>query len=280
VTFALFSDSTCDTAVTGISGTGAVASGSASFSKSWTPTAPGTYYWKVEYLGDTNNNGFGPSCGGANETLTVIKASPSFGTQASPTTDIVVGSTVTVGDTATFTGGYSVSGTVTFALFSDSTCDTAVTGISGTDSVTSGSASFSKSWTPSALGTYYWKVEYLGDTNNNGFGPICGGANETLTVVKASPGGSTAPTAQIRDTFTISGGFNPTGTVDFGLYTSNTCTGTAVDTDTGVSLTSGSATSKWMSVASGTYYWKTVYSGDAFNNGKTLCGEQTIVTLP
>src|SRR5439155_25555066 len=97
----------------------------------------------------------------------------------------------------------------------------------------------------------------------------------------ASPGGTTARTAQIRDVFTISGGDSPTGTVDFSLWTDNTCSvGTAVDTDSGVSLISGSATSKWMSVSSGTYYWKAVYSGDSLNNGKTVCGEMTVVTLP
>src|SRR5437667_5600271 len=86
--------------------------------------------------------------------------------------------------------------------------------------------------TPSAIGTYYWKVNYAGDSNNNGSGPTCGGTNETLSVIKASPGGTTAPTAQIRDVFTISGGDSPTGTVDFSLWTDNTCSvGTAVDTD-------------------------------------------------
>ena len=281
VTFALYSDATCLTAVSGVSGSDNIASSSASYSASWTPTVIGTYYWKVNYAGDSNNNGFGPTCGGTNETLTVIKASPSFATQASPTTSIVVGTATTVGDTATFTGGYNPSGSVTFALYSDATCLTAVSGVSGSDNIASSSASYSASWTPTVIGTYYWKVNYAGDSNNNGFGPTCGGINETLTVIKASPGGTTAPTAQIRDTFTISGGDNPTGTVDFSLWTENTCSvGPAVDTDSGVTLTSGSATSKWMSVTSGTYYWKAVYSGDSLNNGKTVCGEVTVVTLP
>jgi hypothetical protein len=216
--------------------------------------------------------------------VTITKASPSFTTQASPTTEIVVGTATTVGDTATMSGGYNPSGTVSFTLYTTNTagvCSGAVTGVSGTETISGGSATYSTSWTPTALGTYYWGVTYNGDANNNATSEVCGGTNETLTVVKASPGGTTQPSAQIRDTFTITGGYNPSGTVTFSLWTGTTCeTGQVGTSDIDVGLVSGSATSKWYDVVSGTtYYWKAVYSGDSLNNGTTVCGEASSVSL-
>jgi hypothetical protein len=283
VSFQLYLENTCTTAVAGVGGTVALSSGSATYSTNWTPTSPGDYFWKVQYLGDDNNNATTAICNGpTDEQLDVIKASPSFTTQATPTADIVVGTPTTVGDTATFTGGFNITGTVLFTLWTNSDC-TGAAGVSGSAEVSGGVATFTtapNAWTPTALGTYYFSVEYLGDANNEATGVICDGpTDERLNVVKASPDGSTSPTAQIQDTFTISGGYFPTGTVNFYLFTTSDCSGTAIDSDLNNLLSGGSATSDWFSVSAGTYYWQTVYSGDDFNNGKTLCGEQTDVGL-
>ena len=73
-------------------------------------------------LGYAGANNAGATSDCSTEIVVVPKASPSFSTQASPTTSIVVGTPTTVGDTATFSGGYNVSGNVAFALYSDSGC--------------------------------------------------------------------------------------------------------------------------------------------------------------
>jgi hypothetical protein len=240
----------------------------------------GVWNWTADYTGDTNNGASSSACG--SESVTITKASPSFTTSALPTAGIVIGTATPISDTATMSGGYNPTGDVTFALYEEDTCITAVSGVGGTVALSGGSATYSTTWTPLAVGDYFWQVQYLGDANNNGTDAICNGpTDEQLDVVKASPGGTTQPSAQIRDTFTITGGYDPSGTVDFSLWKSSDCLTEQVgSTDTGNSLTGGSATSDWFDVVSGqTYYWKAVYSGDTNNNGKTVCGEASSVSL-
>ncbi len=202
VTFTLYSDSSCTSPVSGVSGSGVITTSSgsstASYSQAWTPSSTGTYYWVASYAGDSNNNGSTTACGADNEQLTVIarpKGSPTITTQASPTS-ITVGTTVaSVGDTATFSGAsIAPTGDVTFTLYSDSSCTSPVSGVSGSGVITTSSgsstASYSQAWTPSSTGTYYWVASYAGDSNNNGFTTACGAANESVAV-------SPPPTIQI-----------------------------------------------------------------------------------
>ncbi|MGB8212670.1 MAG: C25 family cysteine peptidase, partial [Anaerolineales bacterium] len=284
VTFTLYSDATCHTAVTGMSGSGAISGNSASWSSSWTPAAPGTYYWQASYAGDTNNAAFTTTCGAANEQIQVNQANPSITTSASPTS-ATVGAPASAGDTATFSGGYNPSGSVTFSLYSDATCHTAVTGMSGSGTISSGSATWSNSWTPTALGTYYWQASYAGDSNNSGFTTTCGAANEQIQVNQASPSITTnaSPTtgtvgtaiSNAGDTATFSGGYNPSGSVTFTLYSDATCHTAVTDMSGSGTISSGSATwsSSWTPTALGTYYWQASYAGDANNAAfTTTCG--------
>src|SRR5262249_22889654 len=146
VTFTLYANSTCTTG-TGVSGTGGISNNSASFSTTW--TAPRSEERRVgdKYAGEANNNRLTNTCNEANEQRTVIKASPSITTTASPTS-IVVGTPSTVGDTAIFhdTTTTLPTGDVTFTLYSDNTCKTG-TGVSGTGAISNNSASFSTTWT-------------------------------------------------------------------------------------------------------------------------------------
>ena len=120
-------------------------------------------------------------------TMTWTKASPSITTQAGPTA-ITVGTATGVGDTATFqnTGPIAPTGSVTFTLYSNNTC-TASTGITGAGPISSGTASFSTTWTAPATGTYYWRASYSGDSANNAFTTTCGAANEVVAVNPGSP---------------------------------------------------------------------------------------------
>src|SRR5258706_7451316 len=83
---------------------------------------------------------------------------------------------------------------------------------------------------PASPGTYYWIASYSGDDNNNGVSGACGDDGETSIVKKDSPSIATVAsnatlanaavvgTDTISDTATVSGGDNPTGSVDFTVY--------------------------------------------------------------
>jgi hypothetical protein len=308
VAFALYSNSTCTTAVVGVSGSGSISTtggvSSASYSATtWTPPAASTYYWQASYTGDANNSGFTTACGGTNEQIAVGKASPTINTSARPTTGTAGVAIKPVKDAATFAGTSSVApptGSVTFTLYSNSTCTTPATGVSGTGSIstTSGvsSASFSVNWTPATAGTYYWKDTYAGDANNNAFATGCGGTGEQIVIAKASPTMSTvanpttgtvgADIASLNDkaTFSSTGAAAPTGSVTFTYYSNTACT-TAVAGVSGsgvISSSSASYSANWKPATAGTYYWVATYPGDTNNAPVTSgCGsEKVVIAVP
>ncbi len=123
----------------------------------------------------------------------LIQAAPSLTSQASPTAGVVGTALTNVGDSATLHNpSADPTGDIAFALFSDVGCMTAVSGVSGSGAITTtagvSTASFSvATWTPPAVGTYYWKVSYAGDANNAA-ASICGGTGEEITVTAAATG--------------------------------------------------------------------------------------------
>jgi hypothetical protein len=145
-------------------------------SASFTPTAVGTVYWVATFNGDANN----PieRSGLAAEPVTVL-AAPVVSTQQSATTVVV---NMPIHDTATVTGGitpYASTATVTFNLYNNST-GSGTPLFTNTQTLVNGIAT-SASFTPTALGTFYWVATFNGDTNN----PIesSGLAAEPVTVV-------------------------------------------------------------------------------------------------
>jgi len=218
----------------------------------------------------------------------VIKADLTITTSASPIGDQVVGTAIAVSDTATFHGTTSTAptGSVSFTLFSNSTCSVS-TGVSGSGSISTtggvSTASFSGSFTPTAPGTYQWIASYAGDANNNGFTTACGASGEHLTVIQARPTITTSATANatvggtMSDTATLLGGVSPTGTITFTLFGPNnaTCALPAAFTSTRAVSGNGSYTSAAFSpLLSGTYLWIATYSGDTNNNSATTkCGD-------
>src|SRR5207245_1119536 len=126
-----------------------------------------------------------------------------------------------IADQATLSGGDNPTGTVTFRLYDNPTA-TSGTPSSDTKPLLSGVAT-SAGYPTTVAGTYYWVATYNGDSNN--FTVSSGTPDEPVTVVAAPPSVSTTQQpatagvgSSIADQATVSGGYNPTGTVTFRLY--------------------------------------------------------------
>lgn len=95
---------------------------------------------------------------------------PSIATKLSESSGIVGDK---VHDTATLSGASSdASGTVTYSVYSDSSCRTAYAS-AGSVSVTNGSVPQSNAVTFNTAGTYYWQAVYSGDAKNTGSTSAC-----------------------------------------------------------------------------------------------------------
>ena len=131
----------------------------------------------------------------AADTLTTTQTS---GSSTGPSITLPAG---TVGETdrATLAGANAASatGTVTYGLFSSSSCAAATKVFAGgTSAVSAGVAAPSAPVTTAlAQGTYYWEAAYSGDAHNDASASACG--SEVLTVTPAT---------------TIGGGGSSTGT--------------------------------------------------------------------
>ena len=183
-------------------------------------------------------------------------------------------------DSATLTGGYSPTGTLTFYLYAPggtAPVDTENVSISG-DGTYSTPVGYTLPSSGTVAGTYQWVASYSGDTINKPVSTTKG--QEPVAVNPASPSISTTanPTSitlssnaapPLKDSATLSGGFHDTGTITFTLYAPS---GTAVDTETVTVSGNGSYstptgyTLPTAGTVTGTYQWVASYSGDANNN--------------
>jgi len=176
-------------------------------------------------------------------------------------------------------------------LYSDDACSSQVwsdvaTGISANGDYDSGN------YTTVNAGTYYWRAFFSGDANNEAVSTPCQDTNETSVVNKAQPSISTTPNPwsaglydTLNDTATLSGGYNPQGTIIFRLYdpSDDTCSGPPAFEEA-VSVNGNgnySTTTGHVADMLGTWRWTAEYSGDPNNYG-VISGcqeEQVIVKL-
>ena len=162
-------------------------------SPAFTPSAAGYYFWIAKYnpAGPANGNSATSTCGATAETTVVIAAH--ITTTVSPNVITFSGSAT---DTATVTllpSGQTVAGTIDFAVYgpvaSNSTplCTTVVASFTGVPigpGVSPQSAT-SPSFSPKAVGFYFWTAKYnpSGAANGNSVSTSCGDSGETLQVV-------------------------------------------------------------------------------------------------
>src|SRR5207302_8584515 len=102
----------------------------------------------------------------------------------------------------------------------------------------------------------------------------CNDQTETVKVARAvnalvtQASGGVVVGGNINDTGTLSGGFNPTGTITFTLFGPNngTCAGAPIFTSSVAVAGNGSyPSSSFTTTAAGVYRWIASYSGDANN---------------
>jgi hypothetical protein len=283
-------------------------------SGSFSPTAAGIYRWVVEYSGDANNNGAGPTaCGKDTETVVVSKAAPTLSSTASGPVQLQPGrrparrrhhrvrrrlhsatAPQEIYDTADLEGARSPTGTLIFRLYGPDNPGCSGDGVfTSAVPVSANGPHNSAPFTPTAAGTYRWRVSYSGDANNDPAGPTeCGIDSETVVVSPAKPTVVTVASAavslggSITDSATLSGGARPTGKIEFKLYGPNngTCSGGAADSSTvDVSGNGTYHSNAFKPTATGIYRWVATYSGDGNNDpAATSCGDrgEAVVVSP
>ncbi len=171
---------------------------------------------------------------------------------------------------------------MTYTVYSNNSCTQGARD-AGTVTVTNGGVPDSNALTFDSAGTFYWQAVYSGDSNNNPATSLC--TSETLIVNKLTPTNSTAQNLIPNDNFTLSGGFNPTGTITFNLYARSdaTCSGTPALTQT-VNVdgngTYETANTTFIATTEGTWRWASSYTGDANNEPtSSSCGTEQFTIL-
>ncbi len=280
VAYVVYTDAACSVALQG-AGVVTVTNGIVPDSNGVTFNTPGTYNWQAVYSGDANNTAATSTC--QSETLVVNKLSSSVTTDIHDANHSVITSAAigaTVHDKATVAGSGPVpTGTVSFSLYSGSSC----TGATTTETVVLAAGTAETSGTAVGATGLSYKAFYNGDASYTSSVGAC----EPLTATKFTPTistllSSTATTtgAFVHDSATLSGATATAGgTATYSVYTNNTCSLGKVDAGTKVvtnGLVPDSNTLQFNTA--GTFYWQVVYSGDAANNAATsTCGSEIVV---
>jgi hypothetical protein len=255
-------------------------------SPAFTPSQAGTYRWRAFYSGDARNEAVSGACNDSGEISSVAQAAPAIASQAGPG---IVGQSIS--DQATLSGGVAPTGTITFKAYgpNDSGCAKAPAFTSTPVTVSGNGGYSSPSFTPTQVGSYRWIASYSGDTNNQSVAGSCNTANETSTVVRATPSLVIGPppydpAGGLHGAATLAGGSNPGGTISFRLFGPHDvdCARAAVfSAEVPVSGPGTYATPAYAPIAGGVYRWVATYSGDAENAGVNgACSEAGAVRVP
>jgi hypothetical protein len=185
----------------------------------------------------------------------------------------------TLNDSATLSGGFSPTGSITFYLLPPgSTAATPLSAAVYTDTVVvtaNGTYSTAMGSNPGGFqatvqGTYQWVAVYSGDANNDGYTSAFGlepwtVGNPPLTI-NTIDGGTVAFGSPLTDTADIEGGNNPVGNVVFRLYapgdttySSPIYTSAAIAVN-GAGVYGSPATVSYTPTVPGTYQWVATFT--------------------
>jgi hypothetical protein len=244
------------------------------------PTAPGTYQWVASYSGDPNNDPIASLLG--DEPQQVNRASPGITTAAGPT--LVIGSGVALTDSATLEGGFNPGGTVTFELTGPGgtvvySSVVTLTGGPTPVTVTNSQGVQSGSAVPTAPGTYQWVASFSGDPNNDPIASLFGEEAQFVTLAEPTITTLAGPTVvlgsgvRLTDSATLTGGFNPGGTITFDLFLGSALVHTEMVTVNGNNTYT--TPTGFLPTAAGTYEWVAIYGGDNNNHDvASIFGEE------
>ena len=291
ITFTLYQGSTLvNTETIAVNGNGTYTTPTG-YTLPTTGTVTGTYQWDASYSGDTNNDTANETNSTAEQTV-VNPASPTITTTPSTGTVTLGSSLVTLNDTATLSGGYHETGTITFTLYEGSTLvNTETDSVNGNGTYTTPTG-YTLPTTGSVTGTYQWDSSYSADTNNNPASENNNAAEQTVVNV-AVPAITTTPSASavtlgtssvtLNDAATLSGGYYETGTITFTLYQGSTLVNTQTVSVNGNSTytTPAGYTLPTTGTVTGTYQWDSTYSGSTNNasvSETNVPAEQTLVS--
>jgi hypothetical protein len=163
--------STAVSVTTSLSGEGS----SCSSGSGWSQSTPATATANGKTAGGSGGSGSGwggNSGGGGSGTCGT--------TQSGASISVPTGTPVTDSATLAGTNVASASGTVTYTVYSNSTCTTKVA-TGGTVTVSGGMVPTSAAVTLTTPGTYYWQACYSGDSTNAASTSPCGSEVETVT---------------------------------------------------------------------------------------------------
>jgi hypothetical protein len=187
ISFALYGpgDTSCTTPIytsaVAVSGTGS------DNSPTYVTQAAGTYHWIAAYGGDGANSGSRTACDAPAQAVIVGKLSPLETTTAMQNGGFLHA-------TATISGGWGPTGTVTFSVTgpTDQWCAGA-TVFTTTVPIAGPGVYDSGNFAPSVPGTYTFRARYNGDANNYGVGPTACLADGDAVVITAAQIASRSP---------------------------------------------------------------------------------------
>jgi hypothetical protein len=208
VTYSVYSDSGCTMAVSTGTAENITTPGTLPASSPVALSTPGTYYWQASYSGDSANAASMSTCGSEVETVTsptatTTSTSLSGGGQSGASISVPESTAVT--DTATLSGtnASTATGTVTYSVYSDSGCTTAVSTGTAQSITAPGTLPASSAVTLSTPGTYYWQASYSGDSANTASISTCGSEVETVTSPVVGPPSASISSPANGQTFNL-----------------------------------------------------------------------------
>jgi GDSL-like Lipase/Acylhydrolase family len=255
--------------------------------------SPGTYYWQAVYSGDKLNAPSTSACMEVEAVAPEVSTSLSAAGQSGEQLEILEGASVK--DTATLHGENAsiATGTVKYAIYSDSECKTLVKE-AGEMTVSGASVPASSEETLSP-GTYYWQASYSGDAHNPAAKSECGaevvivttatslstslsGESKSGENIEVKEGSAVHDTAMLSGTNAATAG----GYIEYDVYSDSECKDLVALAGSGEVASGSVPASSEETLPAGTYYWQAVYSGEGVNHSTTsTCGaEKSVVTAP
>jgi hypothetical protein len=170
VTFSFFNNGSCTGTAAQTSGTFTLTSGTVdgtTFTQS--PPNIGSVAFRATYNGDSAYNSKTGDCEPLSvvSKATTVSITTTLSGGGSSGTQIVVGVGQPVTDVAVLNGAQAstASGTVTYRVYTDNACQNLFAS-GGTKAVTNGIGAASDPVTFNQVGTFFWQIEYSGDSNN------------------------------------------------------------------------------------------------------------------